>query len=238
MVYDGQRILLHAYDKYRNAIHGLCGNYDGEPVNDMRTSYNCDAKKPEKLSAMYTLIEDGQQGFTAKNKYNETPCVRNLHHQSNVISDVEAGRSPSASNWGYHGNTSDGRRPKVKGGKKSSQNSFEKNKNTHEMEHTNEYDPDQNPNEKRKNKTPLQYRTRVEEKQNETCFSIRPLPQCDQDSKPVGTKVKTYAFYCTEKNQESAQLLDRIQQGANPDLSRKPVSKTETYTVPVACQAA
>lgn len=187
---------------------------------------------------MYTLIEDGQQGFTAKNKYNETICVKNSHYQSNVISDVEAGRSPTASNWGYHGNTSDGRRPRVKGDKKLSQNLSNKNKNTNEMEDTNEYD--QNPNQKfnNKNRTPLQYRTRVEEKHNEVCFSIRPLPQCNQNSKPVETKVKTYAFYCTEKNQESIQLLDRIQQGANPDLSRKFVSRTETYTVPVACQAA
>lgn len=187
---------------------------------------------------MYTLIEDGQQGFTAKNKYNDT-CVKNPHYQSNVISDVEAGRSPTASNWGYHG-ASEARRQKVKKDKKSHKNSSNKNKNTHGIEHTNEYDPDQNPNQKpnKKNRTPLQYRTRVYEQHNEICFSIRPLPQCDQNSEPVETKVKTYAFYCTEKNQESKQLLERIQQGANPDLSRKPVSKTETYTVPVACQAA
>ncbi|KMQ94517.1 vitellogenin precursor [Lasius niger] len=238
-VYDGQHILLHAYDKYRNAIHGLCGNYDDDPVNDIRSPNNCVVQKSEKLSAMYTLIEDGQQGFTAKNKYNDT-CVKNPHYQSNVISDVEAGRPPTASNWGYHGNTSYGRRPRVKGNKKSPKNSSNKNKNIPEVEHTNEYDPDQNPNQKpnKKNRTPLQYRTRVDEKHNEICFSIRPLPQCDQNSEPVETKVKTYAFYCTEKNQVSAQLLERIQQGANPDLSQKPVSKTETYTVPVACQAA
>lgn len=182
-------------------LHGLCGNYDAQPDNDFILPDNCIPRKLEDFIASYTLTENGQQGYTVINKDKQVQCVQQSHHQSNVISDLEAGRSPT--NWSPYSN-------KYRGSSKENQSS---------------------------NDSPITYRTKVEEKDNEICFSTRPIPSCE-NSMPTKTKTKIYQFFCIPKNEVSEQLKIRIEQGANPDFSQKPVSYTKSYEVPFACRAA
>lgn len=87
-------------------------------------------------------------------------------------------------------------------------------------------------------RTALVYHTIVEEEVNQICFSVRPVPSCDQHSRSTETKSKTYGLHCAPKDEATEQLKNRIKQGANPDLSHKPVSTKKIYEVPLACQAA
>ena len=41
LVYDGKRIMMKAGDKFRKAIRGLCGNYDGKLINDIMAPEKC-----------------------------------------------------------------------------------------------------------------------------------------------------------------------------------------------------
>ena len=50
-------------------------------------------------------------------------------------------------------------------------------------------------------------------------------------------KTKSYKFHCTEKNESSLNLKKRVEKGANPDLSQKSVSMSQSIEVPLACAA-
>lgn len=153
---------------------------------------------------MYTLTEDGQQGYTAKNKNRQYPCIQLSHRQSDVRK-ISGSSVFDIKSWGYHDNT--------KGKKYGTDQDFP-------------------------HKASLIYRTIFEEEDNQICFTVRPVPSCDQGSRPTETKSKTYGLYCAPKDEATEQLKNRIMQGANPDLSHKPVSIKKVYEVPLACQAA
>nr|AUG84084.1 vitellogenin [Polyrhachis vicina] len=82
-------------------------------------------------------------------------------------------------------------------------------------------------------KNPFIYRTKIEERDSEICFSTRPIPACEYNT-PTKTKFKTYEFFCKPRSQ-AEQLKRRVEQGANPDFSQKPVSHKKTYEVPLSC---
>lgn len=81
-------------------------------------------------------------------------------------------------------------------------------------------------------------RTKVIEEDDQICFSLRPVPACTSNCKPVYTKSKVMPFHCMPKGEAAQQLADRIKQGANPDLSQKEMSKKTSFEMPVHCQAA
>ncbi|KZC03969.1 PREDICTED: vitellogenin-like [Dufourea novaeangliae] len=103
LIFDGKRILIKASDEYRNALRGLCGNFDGEAVNDFLGPQNCVMRKPEHFVASYALNKnqcDADIRETAEQARKEcTHPAKTV--QSNVISDVDAGRSNNEK-WGYH----------------------------------------------------------------------------------------------------------------------------------------
>ena len=82
------------------------------------------------------------------------------------------------------------------------------------------------------------HRTKVKRTGTHTCFSLRPVPTCSQDCRAVRTKEKDIEMHCVKNNNAAEKLADRIEKGANPDLSQKSVSKMETMEVPVSCRAA
>lgn len=150
---------------------------------------------------MYTLTEDGQQGYTAKNKNRQYQCIQQSHRQSDIRQKSGSSISDRKS-WGYHDE-----------GKK--------------------YGTDQD----LPHKDSLIYHTIIEEDANQICFSVRPVPACE-GGRPTAIKPKTYGLYCAPKNEATIQLKNRINQGANPDLSHKPISIKKVYEVPLGCQAA
>ncbi|OAD61537.1 Vitellogenin, partial [Eufriesea mexicana] len=107
LAFDGERILIQATDDYRSSIRGLCGNFDGETLNDFTGPQNCIFKSPEKFTASYALTKDqceGQSLEIAKSFSKHTDCIpMEKTRHSNVINDIESGRSTTElDNWGYH----------------------------------------------------------------------------------------------------------------------------------------
>ncbi|KAJ8672570.1 hypothetical protein QAD02_003829 [Eretmocerus hayati] len=80
------------------------------------------------------------------------------------------------------------------------------------------------------------HRTMVKKSTDEICFSLRPVPKCSSKCSPSSTKPKNIQFYCVSRSSASEKIAERIENGANPDLSQKKVSKTENLEVPVSCK--
>ncbi|XP_025073621.1 vitellogenin-2-like [Pogonomyrmex barbatus] len=206
-LYDGNHIQLQASNKYRNAVRGLCGNYDMQSDNDFMTPKNCVLRKSEEFAATFALTnEDDCQGpaMTNKQKAEEAVCTEMHPQPSNVINDKEAGRTSTE--------------------KQSNRGRTQENESSKSVEM----------NEGSNN---ILFRTRVFQEGNEVCFTTRPLSTCAEGTRPTQTKTKEYKVHCLTKNEESLELKRRIEQGANPDLSHKSVSKTHTFTVAYACAA-
>ena len=91
----------------------------------------------------------------------------------------------------------------------------------------------QQPGEKRCNLL----KTHIKELDNKLCFTMRPVLSCAPGCSSNETKSKTYDFHCMEKNPASLNLKKRIEKGANPDLSQKPVSMTKSLNIPLSCKA-
>lgn len=90
---------------YLNAVRGLCGNYDMRPNNDFIIPKNCILTRPEEFAATYALTEENCQGSALQNKQKAelSTCIPMSYRPSDVISDREAGRSPTKNRgWGYH----------------------------------------------------------------------------------------------------------------------------------------
>ncbi|XP_018399014.1 PREDICTED: vitellogenin-3-like [Cyphomyrmex costatus] len=217
ILYDGERIQLLVTDKYRNALRGLCGNYDSNPSTDFLTPQNCLVKIPEVFTATYALTEeDCPQKYIMDNKQKaELMQCQQLPMQqwNNVINDVEAGRIPSYEHWGYHHNNLK-RKLNLNNDKPYS---LEK----HDLPAENN----------------IVYRTKVILEDENICFTSKPIPVCLEGTRPMERTTRKYDLYCQPRNEESLIMKRRIEQGANPDFTRKPITRLHTFQVPVVCNA-
>ncbi|KAK2583797.1 hypothetical protein KPH14_009697 [Odynerus spinipes] len=82
------------------------------------------------------------------------------------------------------------------------------------------------------------YRTKVIQKNDQICFTLRPVPTCSEGCAPVEMKQKKYQLHCMPKNEASIGMKNRVEQGANPDLSQRTPSATEMISIPLECAAA
>nr|XP_012221806.1 PREDICTED: vitellogenin-2-like [Linepithema humile] len=80
-------------------------------------------------------------------------------------------------------------------------------------------------------------RTKVEEDDQQICFSLEPVPACPENSEPMKTKLKEIGFHCMPKIEAAHELKRRIQQGANPNMSHKSLSMKQIRQVPTVCKA-
>ncbi|XP_011879026.1 PREDICTED: vitellogenin-3-like [Vollenhovia emeryi] len=224
-VYDGQHIKLKASDKFRNAVRGLCGNYDSDPSNDFLIPRNCILANVEEFTAMYALLDKDSEGPVVENrrKAEHAYCLifsKQEPRQRNVISDREAGRPLTEDvNWGYH--------PR----KRQRQDFREQDRNSKE-------DCDDVGTQKCSTESNIVYRTKVFEEGGELCFTTRPVPTCASDTRPIERKPKEFNLFCMPINEESRAIKRRVEEGARPDFTRRPVSRSHVFQVPSYCMAA
>ncbi|XP_011695998.1 PREDICTED: vitellogenin-3-like [Wasmannia auropunctata] len=68
VAYDGNRVNIRTVDRYRNAVRGLCGNYDSNTGNDFLTPGKYLLTKPEEFAATYSSIQENSEGPVLKNR--------------------------------------------------------------------------------------------------------------------------------------------------------------------------
>lgn len=78
-----------------------------------------------------------------------------------------------------------------------------------------------------------QLRPRYVEENGELCFTIRPLPVCNGSAKKTVTK--NIAVHCIQGTKTAYYLKSQIDQGGNPDFSRKSETRTVRMEVPQEC---
>ena len=62
--YDGRsRALIRISSQYQNGMEGLCGNFDGDPTNDMRLKNGTDVRSHSKK---YSLIGNSWKVYDAE----------------------------------------------------------------------------------------------------------------------------------------------------------------------------
>ncbi|CAL7934467.1 unnamed protein product [Xylocopa violacea] len=82
------------------------------------------------------------------------------------------------------------------------------------------------------------HKTHIHETDDKICFSVRPVLACAAGCTATETKSKNYQLHCMERNEAALRLKKRIEKGARPDLSQKPISMSQRISVPLACKAA
>lgn len=83
----------------------------------------------------------------------------------------------------------------------------------------------------------MTHRTKVVMKDNQICFSLRPLPSCSSRCRSEETKSRDVQFHCVARSTASEKVAERVEKGANPDLTQKSVSYTKSYQLPISCKA-
>ncbi|CAG9759827.1 unnamed protein product [Ceutorhynchus assimilis] len=85
----------------------------------------------------------------------------------------------------------------------------------------------------RHSSTGSKLRPRYVEDNGEICFTIRPLPQCNHSARK--TVSKNVPVHCIEGSKTAYYLKSQIDQGGNPDFTRKSETKKIRMEVPQQC---
>lgn len=169
---------------------------------------------------MYALIQEDSQGPVVENKLKaEKAHCKDLSKpvHRNLINDKYMERALKKHNSNPH----DRDRSDSVGHRKRSSEEVSWKSSSHRERHN------------------IVYRTKVlEDHDDKICFTTKPVPSCREGTKPTKKDSKEYRLYCLPKNTESLAMKDRVERGANPDLSRKPASRSHVFQVPSVCSAA
>lgn len=91
VVYDGKRVkLIITANKFRKFARGLCGDYNGESSDDLRTPENCLLADYNEFVNSYVLPEQ-QRDQQSRGSY-RSGCYKKKHVYANVVSDWDTGR--------------------------------------------------------------------------------------------------------------------------------------------------
>uniref|UniRef100_A0A0K8SAK3 Vitellogenin-1 n=1 Tax=Lygus hesperus TaxID=30085 RepID=A0A0K8SAK3_LYGHE len=110
LLYDGLRVQLQVSNSYRGQMNGLCGNYDGETVNDFTSPKNCILRNPYEFAASYAIPDQSLTSHAKelRQRAEHADCYKQTVMLGDVISENEAGRQwkrPSKSNNPHNRNS-------------------------------------------------------------------------------------------------------------------------------------
>nr|APR62727.1 vitellogenin 1 [Harmonia axyridis] len=80
------------------------------------------------------------------------------------------------------------------------------------------------------------YQTRYVVENGQTCFTIRPQTVCKSHCRQHGTNYKNIEVHCVQSRNVATLWKNQIDNGASPDFSQKPVTKTVQLELPKTCR--
>ncbi|KAL9698264.1 hypothetical protein quinque_001705 [Culex quinquefasciatus] len=231
IVCDGYRAqILTGQTFYDNTV-GLCGTNNKQEEDDFITPQQCVMRKPEYFAASWAKQKEA--------------CLKVEYMYGNVVSDVEAGRkryryynhnvdSSSSSESDSSSSSSSSESSESNNKSDSSSSSSSSGSSSSSSSESKEHDPSQQKYSKKE--CDMVHQVQYVEKDNELCFSKRPLPVCNSRCKAVEKEAKYVDVHCRSVQDSAAQMLkQQIRKGVNPDMSAKSVSKTMKFAVPKQC---
>lgn len=88
-------------DKYNGLVRGVCGNKDNIKENDLMLPQGCVTKDPQHMIALYASVADKCPPVVLQKlqEAERAECIKEEHQQTNVVSDLDAGRINPYSIW-------------------------------------------------------------------------------------------------------------------------------------------
>ncbi|CAL1274400.1 unnamed protein product [Larinioides sclopetarius] len=178
VTYDGQHVKVQVHPRYKGELCGLCSEFDGEIVKELRGPNRC------LFSNVYDYTTSSALGS----------CYRFKPEHKSICSDEDY--------------------------KHTDIDDEDEIEETHRNE---EYEPKVK-------------RNKVLPKEDELCFSIRPLPVCESHDVPKKIEVKKVAYHCLpEDDSHSRKLITEAKRRILKELERKRVDFVEDVEYPATC---
>ncbi|KAJ8886563.1 hypothetical protein PR048_012775 [Dryococelus australis] len=206
MLYDRETVQLSANDSFRNAVKGLCGTFNSEPITDFTAPNGKFLNDTQLFAAIYSLPQHCQ---------GPTTTLRRKAWQKAVVSVYEETASPNVIDL-----------VDILGGV-----SLNSSSSTSEILQENTRVPTQT-----KHVVRSILRTTIFDEGSEVCFSLYPLPACSKGSHPSSRIEKSIPVYCLSRKNSTAKKLEAmIENGLNPDLRIKGATKYLKVSLPKSC---
>ncbi|XP_028134499.2 vitellogenin [Diabrotica virgifera virgifera] len=222
VIYDGERVRMTAVNgKMKNAIRGICGQFNDQDSEDFLTSETCIARKPHKFVKSFEV--EGDEGKQVRKEFagSSSQCVEmQVPLYINVITDENARRNSqdrSSKNSQYYSGKSSYRGSSRVSSRGSSRDSSEKGS---------EEDNDC-----------LFHQTRYVFQGGKICFSTKPLPSCRSHCQPRDQRKKSVGVHCIQKSDVAMLWKKQVDKGNSPDFSQKKEHTTLKFEVPESCSA-
>ncbi|XP_028134500.2 vitellogenin [Diabrotica virgifera virgifera] len=214
VIYDGERVRMTAKNgKMKNAIRGICGQFNGQDSEDFLTSENCIARKPHKFVKSFEV--EGDEGKQVRKEFagSSNQCVKiQTPLYINVITDEHARRNSQ----GKSSNKS-----QYYSGK-----SFSRGSSRDSSEEGSEEDNDC-----------LLHQTKYFVQGAKICFSTKPLPSCRRHCQPRDQRKKSVGVHCIQKSNVAMLWKIQVDNENSPDFSHKKEHTTLKFEVPESCSA-
>uniref|UniRef100_A0A8D8T893 Vitellogenin-2 n=1 Tax=Cacopsylla melanoneura TaxID=428564 RepID=A0A8D8T893_9HEMI len=172
--------------------------------------------------------EDSNQ--SGNNDTNENNDRRNSRNENKNENSNENNSNNSGNRNSNESNDND---------KRNTRNGNSNENNSKNKRNTKESNYDQHKGDSKQNGGNYSTRTKVVEQGNQLCFSVKPLPQCNQGFRAENTAEKQVDFHCINDGQQARQLREQARKGEHISaMQRKNPNKSLTFEIPTKCIAA
>ncbi|CAG9855085.1 unnamed protein product [Phyllotreta striolata] len=94
---------------------------------------------------------------------------------------------------------------------------------------------DEWPNKYQEGSSCSRFQTKYVKKDNQLCFTVRPVLTCRSECHPQGFITKTLAAHCIDETNVAQLWASQVDKGASPDFSSKIANKNVQMEIPISC---
>jgi hypothetical protein len=244
VISDGLNIRVEASNMLRGRLCGLCGDFNGEKMAELKGPRGCVHISPLTFGRSYAVQS---QGCSSLPKVQPSDLLRHLEkkewraYENAAEADLTAlasrhiqscnpeayepvGESISPSSWRRDMNREDeeeelfGELQAIKTLRKS-RGQLSRWESRSES-----------------SRPCVRYITKVVQQGDKTCFSIKPVPECNLNCKPSKIVSKMMGFHCRPSSEVSESYLSTARFGIVEELLNQPSNMSFDLTIPDSCE--